>query len=407
MKYLVLSKRHDTDEDPFMEPVSAGGDHEPQLPFTGRSQELRDHEAADLRRNPEIADVVPSMPFTLIEPTGEAADSAAAQTLWGLEAIGATTSHRDGHGVKVAILDTGIDSSHPAFAGLRLEDNLMDFTVNEKGVAGSAPDTHGHGTHVAGTLFGRPVDGRRIGVAPGVTDVLIGKVLGPQGGTTEALFEAIDWALRERADVISMSLSLNFKRAVDRYMQQEGYPQDIATFRALDDYRTNIRLFDRLAALVATRVAQGRGALLVAASGNQSRRHEDPRLTVPVANPGAGDGFISVGAVSSGQKRDAPFAVARFSNTGCVLAAPGVAILSAKLGGGLKPDSGTSMATPHVAGVIALWTQERFPEGKRPKGWAKVVQQAVERHVSPTPGQTWQDVGMGVVRAPQREKDPG
>jgi subtilisin family serine protease len=404
MKYLVLSKRRDADEDPFLEQVSAG-DRDTPLPFTGESQDLRDHEVADLRRDPNIADVVPSMPFTLIEPTGAAADAPAAQTAWGLDAIGATTSSRDGKGVKVAVLDTGIDKAHPAFEGLKLDSsNLMDFTLSEKGVAGAATDTIGHGTHVAGTLFGRPVNGTRIGVAPGVTDVLIGKVLSPQGGSTEALFGAIDWALRERADVISMSLSMNFDRAVTRYIRVDGYPEDIATSRALDDYRANIRLFDRLAALVAARVAQGRGALLVAASGNDSRRAENPRFTVPVAPPGAADGFISVGAVSSAQSNGVSFTVADFSNTGCVVSAPGVAILSAGLGGGLKPDSGTSMATPHVAGVIALWTQERFPAGDRPRGWAKAVQQAVERHVSRAPDQAWPDLGIGVVRAPQPEK---
>jgi hypothetical protein len=61
----------------------------------------------------------------------------------------------------------------------------------------------------------------------------------------------------------------------------------------------------------------------------------------------------------------------------------------------------TSMATPHVAGVIALWTEKLFPNGDRPNGWAKDVQRAVESHVIPAPGQTRSDVGLGVVRAPQ------
>ena len=377
----------------------------PTRSFRSRPNHRTDTDAADLRREPGVVAVVPSIPFTLIEPVSAPADAPATHKAWGLTAVGATTSPCDGRNATVAVLDTGIDMTHPAFAGRAPGATIqMDFTVDEKGVLGSAPDDNGHGTHVAGTIFGGVVNGTRIGVASGVTKVLIGKVLNAAGGSTEALFNAINWALRERADVISMSLAMNFTAAVERYIKRDGYPRDIATARAVDDYRANIRLFDRLAGLVAARVVQGRGALLIAASGNDSLRNVDPLFTAPVAPPGAAEGFISVGAVSSTDNKAARFAVAPFSNTGCALAAPGVAILSAALGGGLKLDSGTSMAAPHVAGVAALWTQQLFPDGGRPKGWAKVVQHAIERHVSGAPGLTWNDIGLGVVHAPQPEK---
>jgi subtilisin family serine protease len=238
-------------------------------------------------------------------------------------------------------------------------------------------------------------------VACGVKKILIGKVLGPNGSPTEAVFNGIEWALKRKADVISMSLGMDFPGLVKRLMENVGLPQDIAVSRALEAYRENLRLFDRLAALVEARVANGRGALLVAASGNESRRDEKPQFTVATAPPAAADGFLSVGAVSRTGKHEAPYAVAPFSNTGCLFAAPGVSILSAKRGGGLVGMSGTSMATPHVAGVMALWTQKLFPAGNRPNGWAKDVLLEVQKSVSPAPGQTRSDVGLGVVRVPQ------
>lgn len=71
-------------------------------------------------------------------------------------------------------------------------------------------DEHGHGTHCAGTVFGRDVDGVRIGVARGVTKALIGKVLGTEGGSSDLIVQAIQWAVAQGAHVISMSLGIDF-----------------------------------------------------------------------------------------------------------------------------------------------------------------------------------------------------
>ena len=106
---------------------------------------------------------------------------------WGVKAVGADVSARTGAGIVVAVLDTGIDASHPAFAGVEIIEE--DFSGYGNG------DVQGHGTHCAGTIFGRDVDGMRIGVAPGVTKALIGKVLGDDGnGGSDMLFRGIQWA---------------------------------------------------------------------------------------------------------------------------------------------------------------------------------------------------------------------
>lgn len=399
LKYLILRKRRL--ENPFLDLIAAGTGDGFELPFNVEIEEMAESDVADQRRDSTVDDLIPSIPFSLIAPVEESTPEVHRQSAWGIDAVGATKCSQNGSGVTVAILDTGIDIAHPAFAGVTFDPaDLMDFTIEEQGTPGEASDSHGHGTHVAATIFGRDVEGTRIGVARGINKVLIGKVLGPGGGGTETVFSAIEWALKRRADVISMSLGMDFQALVKSFING-GFPEDIAASRALKVYRSNIRLFDRLSALVEARGARGRGALLVAAAGNESRRQLDPRFTVAVAPPAAADGFISVGAVGPTNTAEPNFTVARFSNTGCLLAAPGVSILSAKLGGGLIVQSGTSMATPHVAGVIALWTQKLFPDSDRPNGWAKDVQRALEAHVLPAQRQTRNDIGLGIVRAPE------
>ncbi len=126
----------------------------------------------------------------------------------------------------MAELDTGIDATHPAFAGVELVQ--QDFTGEGDG------DGNGHGTHCAGTVFGRDVDGQRIGVARGVSKALIGKVLGADGGgDSDMIFRAIQWAVGSGANVISMSLGFDFPGLVaDRV--KAGWPPDLATSRALE-----------------------------------------------------------------------------------------------------------------------------------------------------------------------------
>ena len=139
-----------------------------------------------------------NMPMKLIAPVALnlPAQPAATTVTWGVQAVRADTSPFTGNGIVVAVLDTGIDPNHPAFAGVEL--------VRKNFTDAGDDDDHGHGTHCAGTIFGRDVNNTRIGIARGVTKAMIGKVLGGNGGGSDVVMQAIQWATNSGANVISM-----------------------------------------------------------------------------------------------------------------------------------------------------------------------------------------------------------
>lgn len=127
--------------------------------------ELSSKELNDLRRDDEVLAAAPSMPLEPIAPTeinvlSEEEASALSSSTWGIKAVRADESPYDGKGITVAVLDTGIDPTHPAFAGVALE--RRNFTSE------GDDDENGHGTHCAGTIFGQDVGHLRIGIARGV-----------------------------------------------------------------------------------------------------------------------------------------------------------------------------------------------------------------------------------------------
>jgi subtilisin family serine protease len=349
----------------------------------------------DLARDPQVQAIAPIMPTTLVHPVagGEALTppaTAAAAGTWGVTAVRADVSTQSGAGVTVAVLDTGIDADHPAFAGVTLVEE--DFTGSGNG------DKQGHGTHCAGTVFGREVDGTRIGVAPGVGQALIGKILGDDGtGDTEGMFRGIQWAVQQGAQVVSMSVEFDFPGSVKRRVDQ-GWPADLATSVALEAYRANLRMFDALLRMIASREAFGAGTVVVAAAGNGSRRESDPGHEIGVALPAAAEGVVSVAAV--GQSGDG-LRVADFSNTFAQISAPGVGVQSAKVGGGLRSLNGTSMAAPHVAGVAALWW-ERVLAAPVPAKTAVVLAKLLATAATDgfAAGTDVVDRGVGLVQAP-------
>jgi subtilisin family serine protease len=331
------------------------------------------------------------MPMKLIEPvdTQDVAPSVSTNITWGVKAVGADASAFNGSGVTIAVLDTGIDPSHTTFSDVQIIQR--NFTTES-----SDNDTHGHGTHCAGTIFGRDVNGLRIGVAPGVNKAIIGKVLGKGGGTSATLAKAIQWAIVENeANIVSMSLGIDFPGYVSFLVNETGLKIPPATSIALEAYRANVNLFTELANYIQSLGAFGQGAVIIAASGNESNR---PEYEISVAPPAAGTGIISVGAL--GQDSNG-LSIAKFSNNQVDVSAPGVGVVSAAVNGGLTSKSGTSMATPHVAGVAALWAQRQLDNSNQINyGTLKAQIVASGSMVELVSSSEPEDVGVGLVKAP-------
>jgi subtilisin family serine protease len=272
-----------------------------------------------------------------VAPAGSATLSAGVSKLWldgkvkpalkeSVPQIGAPQAWAagfDGTGVKIAVLDTGVDSTHPDLAGQI--DDTASFVPGE-----SVDDINGHGTHVASTIAGTGAasNGDNKGVAPGA-DLIVGKVLGGLNGYGDDswVLAGMQWAAESGADVVSMSLG--------------GSPTDGTDPMSL--------AVDALSAQY--------GTLFVIAAGNSGPE--------TVSSPGAAASALTVGAVD---KQDG---LAYFSSTGPLvgsgglkpdLSAPGVDIVAARSqlseGEGMYQSmSGTSMATPHVAGAAAILAQ--------------------------------------------------
>jgi subtilisin family serine protease len=388
-KHIVLRNPRPNTGDPFLGPLAGVAAVVPAPAPTVEVNEVERRDLPALARAADVIAVAPVMPMRLIAPVEiqEVAAPAAPTIEWGIKAVKADTSPFSGDGVVVAVLDTGIDASHPAFAGVEIIQK--DFTGEGNG------DNHGHGTHCAGTIFGRSVNNRRIGVAPGVKKALIGKVLGGQGGGSDQIVSAIQWAIENGAHVISMSLGIDFPGFVKR-LENGGLATEPATSLALEGYRANVQLFERQAALIRAMGAFLQGAIIVAAAGNESQR---PEFEIAVSPPAVAEGIISVAAL--GQATNG-FAVAPFSNEFANVSAPGVQIVSARPGGGLATMSGTSMATPHVAGVAALWAEKIM----KSTGSLNTLQLTARLLGSATTaglqaGFDPSDIGIGLVGAPQ------
>lgn len=279
---------------------------------------------------------------------------------WGLQATATLQSPYTGQGIRLCVLDTGLDLQHPDFLTRAI--TQRSFVPGE-----DVMDGNGHGTHCAGTAAGsRPKgDTPRYGIAPGAA-LHIGKVLSNAGsGRERDIIAGMLWAINAGCAVISMSLG----RAV-------------ATGEAPSpDY-------DRIGQL-----ALQRGSLIVAAAGNDSARRYNH--IAPVGAPANSPAIMAVAAL------DQTLDVAEFSSGGVNpaggevnIAAPGVGIYSTAP----RPElyrilRGTSMACPHVAGLAALLAEsDATLRGQRL--WDAVVATARKLPLGP------RDVGAGLAMAP-------
>jgi subtilisin family serine protease len=356
--------------------------------------EMSERQVAEIARDPAVVEFAPIMPMDLIDhcAAGETADPECAdRNNWGVSAVGADVSDMTGAGVTVAVIDTGIDKKHPAFDPFRICEK--DFTGSGNG------DVLGHGTHCAGTIFGWDCYGKRIGIAKGIKRALIAKVKPDTGPIqSDMVFEAMMWAVRERADIISISLGFDYPGMVAKAVV-EKLPMELAVSRGLIAYRKSLRLFDAVAGLMEKHAALDVSPLIVAAAGNQSRRHESPDFRIGASLPAAATGVVSVAALA---RAEGGLRVANFTNVLPTIAGPGVNILSAWKNGELKCSSGTSCACPHVAGVAALWL-EKLRQGKKMVQAKRLAATLIDnaRKDLVVGGYDPSDVGAGVATAPR------
>lgn len=253
---------------------------------------------------------------------------------YGLEKMGLPELNQkapqvNGSGVKVGVLDTGVDANHPDLKGKIV--GWKDFTSDQT----EPYDDHGHGSHVSGTIAGGNASGTAIGVAPGAQIISV-KIFESNGSANDdEILKAMQWiadpdnnpTTNDNPSIVSNSWGGDTPSS-------DKDPKDDLFCQALDSW---IKL----------------GILPVFANGNEGPGSKTVGL------PGGCPAALAVGATDSDDD------VASFSSRGPAewktgtfikpdVSAPGVAIISAKPDGGYQKMSGTSMATPHVAGLAAL-----------------------------------------------------
>ncbi|MEB3311380.1 MAG: S8 family serine peptidase [Snowella sp.] len=275
---------------------------------------------------------------------------------WGLQATNAISSRYTGRGINIAVLDTGFDFSHPDFQGRSVVSRSF---VSD----GTVQDTDRHGTHCIGTACGhQDSNGRRYGVAY-QSNIYVGKVLdNRRSGNDGDVMAGMEWAIRQGCAVISMSLGNKVATSSAAY-------EDVGR-RALNN-----------------------GCLVIAAAGNHRLEGAPPIKTV--GQPANSPSIMAVGAIDNRLNLYSGSCRSGTGSGGNVdIVGPGVSVYSSLLNGRNGNDTGTSMATPHVAGIAAL-----YAEATGQRGWD--LWRLLISNTLPLSALLSVDVGSGLVQSPR------
>lgn len=281
---------------------------------------------AALQADPDVSSVSGTPEISLIRPSAAKTARLDAAVTWGIDALRVPdlwATGLTGQGIRVAHLDTGVDGQHPALKRAIAEFAEFDFTGRRVSPTPAAHDSGDHGTHTAGTIAGRPVRGSQIGVA--FEADLVSALVIEGGDVVARVLGGMDWAVEQRVQILSMSLGFR------------GWWEDFVQILA---------------------ILRARNILPVIAVGNEGvATSRSPGNYLEALSVGAVDVHQQVPLFSSSQlfDRDDPLVPD--------LVAPGVDIISAQPGNRYQSMDGTSMATPHIAGLAALLWQAKPDAG--------------------------------------------
>ena len=331
--------------------------------FSGFAASLPNHTLELLKSDPRVASISPDTPVktTLNSTLGCGllfnCEEDAQVTPWGVSRIGANVTENTGAGVHVYVIDTGIDSNHPDLAANLGNGYSVEMCIGLD-CRESWDDDQGHGTHVAGTIGARNNNIDVVGVAPEVTLHAV-KVLNAAGsGSNSGVIAGIDWVatqaqMMEEAVIANMSLGGSGSKTGT--CTESGFNGNDNLHRAVCN-------------------AKNAGVIFAVAAGNDGAdaegatpaAYDDAVITVSATN--ANDDWASWSnwgnnSIPSISTPSAPVAIA----------APGADILSLKHGGGTTSMSGTSMASPHVAGALALFLKDT-PQSRDASAFTNALQ---------------------------------